>query len=304
MTYDGVGDGPPSKTSKREAARQKARLLRVEQKKKDRRNRFLLQGSIIVASLVVVGLVAVTIWSQIPSTRSGPVNMLSDGIKVGEGFAAVTTPGLQPGDDPVPSEKVEGSEAVDIRVFVDYQCPICADFEEANEDQISTWVESGAATLEVHPIAILDRQSLGAKYSTRAANAAACVANYSPDNFYAFNSLLFEHQPKEQTEGLTDKELVTLAERAEVTSPTLIEKCIVDQTFKTWVNAATARAIAGPIPNSNIERVKGTPTIIVDGEKYTGGFDDATAFATFVSTAASNAFEEKATPTPTPTPAS
>lgn len=305
MTNDGASarpaTGSASRAGKRAVARQKARELRDEQRKKDRRNRHLIQGGVILGALLVVALVAVTIWAQIPTTRTGPVNMLSDGIKIGEGFVAETTAGLKPGDEPVPSAVTPGSEVIDIRMYLDYQCPACQLFEETNHQQVSTWVKNGAATVELHPIAILDRYSLGMKYSTRAANAAACVANYSPDSFFDFNSLMFANQPEEQTEGLTDEQIMVLAKRANVISGNLIEDCITDQNYKGWVNAATARAIAGPIPNSTVKRVEGTPTVIVNGVQYTGPLDDAEAFASFANTAAGNAFTQKsATETPAP----
>jgi protein-disulfide isomerase len=310
MNNDGASTRPPagseSRAGKRAIARQKARELRIEQRKKEVRNRRLLQGGIIGAAVLVVAIVAVTIWSQIPTARTGPVNMLSDGIKVGEGFIAETTPGLKPGDEPVPSEVVPGSEVIDIRIYLDYQCPGCRAFEETNHAQLSTWVEQGAATVEFHPVALFDRYSLGTKYSSRSANAAACVANYSPDAFYDFNSLMFANQPKEGTEGLTDEQILVLAKRANVISTPLIERCVNDQDYKAWVNAATARALAGPIPNSTVERVASTPTVIVNGIAYEGPLGDADAFATFVATSAGNAFTEKSTmetPTPTPTPA-
>lgn len=311
MRKDGASTQPPSgvesRAGQRAVARQKARELRVEQRKKDVRNRRLLRGGIILAAVLVVAIVVVTIWSQIPTPRTGPVNMQSDGIKIGEGFIAETTPGLQPGDEPVPFETSPGSAVADIRIYLDYQCPRCKVFQETNYDQLSTWVETGAATVEYHPIALFDRHSLGTKYSTRAANAAACVANYSPDSFFDFNSLMFASQPEYGTEGLTDEEILVLAKRADVISTELIERCIDEQNYKGWVNAATARAIAGPIPNSTVERVASAPTIIVNGAEYEGPLDDAEAFALFVSTSAGNAYTKKSTmeetQTPTPEPA-
>lgn len=310
MTNDGSSTRPPtgaeSRAGKRAAARQKARQLRIEQRKKDVRNRRLLQGGIILAAVMVVAIVAVTIWSQIPTARTGPVNMLSDGIRIGEGFVAETTPGLKPGEEPVASAVTPGSEVTDIRIYLDYQCPGCRAFEETNHAQLTTWVETGAATVEFHPIALFDRHSLGTKFSTRAANAAACVANYSPDAFFDFNSLMFANQPEEGTEGLTDEQILVLAKRADVISGGLIEQCVEDQNYKSWVNAATARAVAGPIPGSTVKRVAATPTVIVNGVQYTGPLEDPDAFATFVSTSAGNAFTQKSTletPTPTPTPA-
>ncbi|MHB1173375.1 MAG: DsbA family protein [Lacisediminihabitans sp.] len=302
MTYGDSGDNRLGKNERREVARQKAQAHREVQKKKDRRSRFLLQGGLIVVVLTIIAVVSLVIANTYLKPPSpGPLNMASDGIKIGQKFEAVSTGALQPGSSPV-AVASNAPGVIDIRIYLDYQCPICGVFEKTNADQIKTWVKSGAATVEIHPISFLDRASLGTKYSTRAANAAACVANFSPNSFFDFSTLLFTDQPAENTEGLTDDRLISLAKKANVTSVDSVATCISDQSFKSWVNAATARAAAGPIPNSNVDKLIGVPTIIVNGAKYTGAIDDSNAFAQFVSTAAGNAFAAQSTATPTPTP--
>lgn len=304
MTYGVSGAKPPNKNEKRVIAREKAQQRRRAQKKKEKRNRVLLQGGLIVGSLAVVGAIIFAIVAGMPKTNPGPLNMLSDGIRIGAEFTAETTAALQPNEEPVASVPSDDPEVVDIRIYLDYFCPACGAFEAANNEQLATWVESGAATLEIHPVAILDRASLGSKYSTRAANAAACVANYSPDDFFAFNTLLFANQPKESTEGLSNGDLVALAEKAEVDGLTLIETCVDEVRFQKWVNAATARAFEGPLPNADIEKVQVTPTVIVNGLQYKGATNDAAEFAKFVSTASGNAFSDelKSTQAPSTSP--
>lgn len=304
MTYGVSGAKPLTKNEKRIAAREKAQLHRQEQKKKERRNRYLLQGGVTLGVLAIVGAIVFGVISSIPKTNAGPLNMLSDGIRIGADFAAEPTAAIQAGKEPVASVPSDNPDVVDIVVYLDYFCPACGAFEATNNEQIATWVKSGAALLEIHPVAILDRASLGTKYSTRAANAAACVANYSPDTFFEFNGLMFENQPEEGTEGLTDEQIIDIAKQAKVSSQSKIASCINDVTFKTWVNAATARAFEGPLPNANIDRVKTTPTVIVNGLQYTGSITDASEFAKFVSTANANAVtdEQKATPSPSPSP--
>ncbi|CAN5126643.1 hypothetical protein BH09ACT3_BH09ACT3_05440 [soil metagenome] len=300
MTYGGAGRGP-SKNERREAAREKARLLREERKKKDRRNKVLLQGGLIVAVVAVVAVVAFAITSSIQPPAPGPANMLSDGIKIGQEYKAVATAGLQPDETPVPSES-NAPEVIDIQIYLDYFCPICGQFESANADQIATWVQSGAATVEYHPISILDRLSQSTKYSTRSANAAACVANYSPDSFFEYNALLFVNQPPENSTGLSDERLADLAREAGAKKLSSITTCIDDQAFKSWVISATTRATTGPIAGTDVEKVEGTPTVIINGKKYGGAINDPTAFAAAVATAAGQAFTEESAATPTPTP--
>src|SRR3954447_17884677 len=65
----------PSKNQRRDAAREKARQLREEQKKKDRRKRILLQTGIGVALIAIVAIVVVIITSSVRPAGPGPKNM-------------------------------------------------------------------------------------------------------------------------------------------------------------------------------------------------------------------------------------
>jgi nucleoid-associated protein YgaU len=63
---------------------------------------------------------------------------------------------------------------------------------------------------------------------------------------------------------------------------------VTEQTFASWVGGATDRALTGPLPNSDVRAVTGTPTVLVNGVSYTGAFDDAAAFEEFVLTEAAD----------------
>jgi hypothetical protein len=302
MTHGNPGDDSQSTNERREAARQKSKALRARQRKKETRGRVVVQGGVILAALAVLAVVTLVIINSVKAPSVGPRNMLSDGILIGEGFVATPTAALESGSDPVPHAIDEESDVIRIQMYVDYFCVVCGAFEKTNGEQLSAWVESGAATVEIFPIALLDRSSLGTKYATRAANAAACVADMSPDQYYAFNTVLFDNQPEEGTAGLDDEELIDLTAEAGVTDASRIASCITEQRFKNWVADARTRAQNGPIPNSNVESVAGTPTVIVNGMKYTGALNDDTAFASFVIQAENSNYNERSTATPTPTP--
>ncbi|KQQ94156.1 hypothetical protein ASF62_08410 [Leifsonia sp. Leaf325] len=295
-------DPRPTKNQRREEAREKARLLREEQKKRERRNKVLLQGGIAIAIVAVVAIVALIIVQSVKPAGPGPKNMASDGIVIGEGLKAVTTPALAAGASPTPTVPDESGKVANIRVYLDYLCPYCNQFETTNAEQMQKWLESGAATLEIHPIALLKTKSAGTMYSSRAANAAACVANYSPDDFFVFNSALFANQPEEGTAGLSNEEIAAVAKDAGVGSLSSVEKCITDGklgTFSSWVEASTDRALNEPIPNSDLKAVGGTPTVLVNGKQYSGSLTDPEEFASFVIQAAGETYS---TSTPTPTP--
>ncbi|MFC0680888.1 DsbA family protein [Lysobacter korlensis] len=307
MTNAGPGDRL-TKNQRREAAREKARQLRDQQKKKEKRNRILLQGGIIVGSLAIIAVIALVLVNSVRPAGPGPANMLSGGIRIGQDFEVVETAAMEPGATPTPvppAEGEDGEQPINIQIFQDYFCPVCRAFDEANREQIASLIESGAVTYEIHPISFLDRVSLGTRYSSRAANAAACVADKSPNSFWEFDEAMFANQPAEQTAGLSNEELVDIALGIEgVQAPDAIEDCIEDEEFKNWVTDITAYAQNFGVPGTDVNAIQGTPTVLVNGLQYQGSPSDAAAFQAFVAQAEGQVFNEESTPTPTPTPTS
>ena len=278
------GQPLPPKKDRREVARETARIQREEQKKRETRNRWFLRGGIGLALVAVAAIVAVLIIGSVKPPSPGPLNMASDGILMqgdGTAISAVPTAATAVDAEPVPTDLSALTSTVNIAVYVDYLCPYCGQFETTNGAQLASWLTAGNITLETHPISILDQSSSGSKYSTRSANAAACVANYQPDSFLDVNSALFANQPTEGTTGLTNAELVSLVEEAGVTDES-VASCITDQKFGDWVGDATARALDNPLPNTDIGPLTGTPTVLVQGVKYEGDLGDAAAFEAFV----------------------
>ena len=278
------GQPLPPKKDRREVARETARIQREEQKKRDARNRWFLRGGIGLALIAAAAIVAFIVVGSIKPPTPGPLNMASDGILLqsdGTTISAVETPATQPDADPVATDVSALTDTVNIAVYLDYLCPYCGQFETTNGAQLASWLTAGNITLETHPISILDQASSGSKYSTRSANAAACVANYQPDSFLDVNTALFANQPTEGTTGLTNAELVSLVEEAGVTDES-VATCITDGAFSDWVGDATDRALDDALPNTDIGPLVGTPTVLVQGVKYEGDLGDAAAFEAFV----------------------
>lgn len=285
----------------RAAARDRARELRDLHKKQDKRRRMIVQGGVSAAVLVLIAVVVLILI--VPRTQArGPQNMLSDGIKIGSELKAVQTPAQRPGQQPVASP-ANPPAVVDIRLYVDYLCSSCGLFEKANGDQLRSWAESGAATVEIHPVALLTTKSAGTQYSLRAAAAASCVADLAPDHYFDFHQALLADQPKEGSAGLTDDEIMQRAEASGVTALGQIQRCVDEGRFKSWVKEATARALAGPIPDSTLSKIDAPLVILVNGQQFvpTADFDPA-ELAQFVVQAAGDALSDNPTPTPTPTP--
>jgi protein-disulfide isomerase len=155
-----------SRNEQREAARAKARAMREQAKKGEKRKRLIVQSSVVIGTLAIVGIVAAAIINGANTASvSGltPKNFsYDDGIKLGVNAAAYTTEST-----PTPSATPGAKAPINIKMYIDYQCPVCKNFEAGNIDQIKSWLDSGYATLEVHPISFLDGK--GSPNSTRAA---------------------------------------------------------------------------------------------------------------------------------------
>ena len=268
----------PTRSEQREAARAKAKSLREQQQKGDKRKRVFIQLGIAASVLLVFGAVAITIFSASTQSTAVPTNAtFNDGVKVGTGLK-VFTPTFSPASP-------TGEAPIEIVIYVDYQCPICAIFELPNSQQIKNLVETGAATVQMHALSFLDGRGSPNAFSSRAANAAMCLSEYSPDNFFAYNTRIFQSQPTEGAPGPENSELISFAEEVGATNMEQVASCINTKEFGNWIKDATERALTNPIPGTTTQ-VSGTPAVFVNGEQYTWNTGEelasAARFAQFI----------------------
>ena len=294
-----------TKNERRDAAREKAREQRLRQQRRERRNRIVLQASIGVVLLAIVAIVVVVIVNSVRPPGPGPRNMANGGITIsGAEFTAVRTPAAAGNATPTPQPTTGGR--IVIQEWEDFGCPACQSFEQANATQIQELVKSGAAVVQYYPVAILDTHfAAGDNYSTRAANAGAAIANWSPNTYPAFHALLYKTgvQPGEGGAGLSDDRLIQLARQAGASNMPAISKAIKDQQFANWVRQRTDEfandggALSGvAFPSSH--QGASTPTIVVNGQYYDSS---TTTFGAFV-TKVGGAYTPTPSPTPTPIP--
>ena len=223
--------------AQQEAATRQARRRRI----------VLVLGGVVILGLVAAIVVAILNATGGDDTRevSGPTGEVVAPANVSESGAASV------GDADAP---------VTVEVYYDYMCPACGAFEEANGDELDRLMNDGTARIELRPISFLDRMSEGTNYSTRAANAFATVVDGAPEQAWAFHRALYENQPAEGTEGLSDEEIAEIATDAGV--PAEVVERFADGTYDQWVASVTEQAFDSG--------VQGTPTIKIDGEVFEG----------------------------------
>lgn len=281
-----------SKAERTAEAREKARLIREEQLKKDKRNKLLIGWGIVaavVAILVVVALVVTNSLKQnAPIADQGPtpananvhggVTLLANTDVAKSEPATVDAaslgdaPKTAPAEVVAPGAEAEAGKPVKVVLYIDFICPICKNFETQYNDQLTSLRNEGKITVEYRALGFLDSRST-TNYSSRAANAAACVVNESPEKYSDFVNTLFAKQPAEGSAGLSDSDLKKMASDMGVN----IGSCVDDKTYRPFVKFTTKEAAA--------IGVTGTPTVFVDGKQWGKGDSAQTPFPDFLQAA-------------------
>jgi protein-disulfide isomerase len=233
-------------SNERQQRAARAEQMRKEREKADRRQRNLITVGIVV---VVVALIAVGGWAiKSESDKNKTQDKVINPATATKDFGIVY-------DTEVATGK-PASDPVTVVAYEDFQCPACLNFEQQSGAFLTNAVQQGEITMEYRPIAFLDGQSNGNRYSSRAASAALCVLDEAGvKGFKKMHDVLFANQPEEGTNGRTDADLIDYAKQADVTG---IDACIKSERFVPWIGEATDK--------SRDDKVSATPTVLVDGK--------------------------------------
>lgn len=265
----------PSKAERQASARQKAAQLHAAQAAKEKRKSLMVKLGVVAAVVVVIALVVVLIMQNQSSkvadagtapkggNAAGGITLISDteladtsGItvdinNVGEPKDATTA---QPRDLQVG----QPGEPVHITIYADANCVHCANFEDTYGDQLNEWLANGDITLEYRTVGYLDRGS-PTNYSSRAANAMACVADAAPASYLKYVEAVWANYPNGE---MSNAELAALAEQ----NGANVGDCIENGDFRSFVQFTTAAAQA--------DGIAGTPTIFIQDKEFALGSSD------------------------------
>ncbi|QMU81520.1 thioredoxin domain-containing protein [Paenarthrobacter ureafaciens] len=264
-----------SKAERTAQAREQARKIREEQLKKEKRNKLLIGWGIVVAVVAILVIIALVVVQNIQNSGPTPANgnvhggvtLLANNevvksepatVNVADVPAPLTT---KPATVAAPGAEAEAGKPVKVVAYIDFICPVCKRFETTYGESLTNLRNEGKISLEYRPLGFLDQQST-TNYSSRAANAAACVVNTSPEKYADFFNLLFERQPSEGGAGISDKDLKAMATEVGAAN---IDSCVDNKEFRPYVKVATQEAAAIGIT--------GTPTVFVDGKQWDGSTD-------------------------------
>lgn len=282
-----------SKAERTAEAREKARQIREAQLKKDKRNKQLIGWGIVVAVVAILAVVAMVVTSNIrnnaPVADQGPVPANAN-VNGGVTLLANTEvapaeagtvdvanvpepPQTPPAEIAAPGAEAEAGKPVKVVIYIDFICPVCKSFEDQFNEQLTSLRNEGKVSVEYRPLGFLDNRS-SSNYSSRAANAAACVVNESPEKYADFVNALFADQPAEGTAGISDDDLKKMATEVGAAS---IDSCVEEKTYRPYVKYSTKLAAS--------IGVTGTPTVLVDGKQWGKGDSAQTPFPEFLQAA-------------------
>jgi len=210
-----------------------------EQQQQERLRRNLMVGGVVAALLVVV--LGGYLLSRALDTSDDV-----DAPAAGTGEHGLT---IGPADAPH-----------EVVIYEDFLCPYCGDLEQASGADLAELASDGKVRVEYRPYNLLSH--IG-DYSERSAAVFAIVLDTSgPEVAKRFHDLLFDEQPSESGPFPSDDELIDLA----------VEAGADEADVRAGVEAGDgADWVAGATTAARDAGVRGTPTVLLDGEVFQDG---------------------------------
>ncbi len=147
--------------------------------------------------------------------------------------------------------------AIPVDVYQDFLCVRCRQFASDTTATLNQLVADKKIKLIWHPVSLLDNMTNPPGYSMRTASAVGCAGNVSMNKMKAFGEMLYSIQPAEGSVGLSDDQLIDMAGRIGIITPSFAA-CVRDVRYRDWVNNVNAQAKARGISE--------TPTVFVNNK--------------------------------------
>lgn len=227
--------------SKAAARAERLAELKKQQQAQERRRNLMVGGVVVVVLLLIGGVFFfVSQNNNVEATDAGSSDY------------SVTI-----GPDDAPHKVV---------IYEDFLCPGCGQLEAATHEKLAELADAGKVQVDYRPFELLGR--LGT-YSARATAAFGVVLDESgPEVAKKFHDLLYADQPAEDADPFPD-------------AAWLIDKAVEAGADKDAVSAGIEAGendfSDGATKEAEEAGVQGTPTVILDGDVFTGSPTDLLA---------------------------
>lgn len=248
------------------AARERLRIEREKQAKKEKTRRQLAIGGGIVAVLAVAGGIGFAVtnlagggegdasnWEAAKKVAKQGPGGSADGVS----YKAPANTSGKAGTDIIIGDK---SAEHTLALYEDMRCPVCAAFEQNVGETVKKGVESGKYKASYTFGTFIDEGFPGSG-SKNALSALGAALNESPDAFMAYKAALFSkenHPPENEDKFADDSYLIEIAQEVDALEGNKkFEKAVKNGTYDAWAMKVSAKFDKAGI--------QGTPTVKLDG---------------------------------------
>ena len=246
--------------SNKAAARERLRVERERQAKKDRARRQLVVGVSAVAVLAAAGGIG---YAVVQSNKPTQWEAAADA-------KSVTAPKNTSGTNGTTVVIGKSSAKKTLELYEDSRCPVCATFEQGVGSTIEKDVESGKYKIKYVGATFIDDGAPG-EGSKNALSALGAALNVSPEAFLKYKAALYStdfHPEENQDKFAKDSYLLEIADSVPaLKSNAEFKKNVENGTFDAW-----AMKMSEAFDKSG---VTGTPTLKMNGKPVTAQGSDS-----------------------------
>ncbi|MFF2654671.1 DsbA family protein [Streptomyces sp. NPDC058045] len=237
------------------AARERLRMERERQARKEKTKRQVLVGLSIVAVLAVAGGVGYAVMqANKPSGWDAAKN------------AKLVKPANTSGTNGTTLVVGKPDAKKTLTMYEDLRCPICSQFEQTVGPTVKKDIDSGKYNVKYVLATFID--SNGGEGSKNALSALGAALNVSPEAFEAYKTALYSakwHPEETDDKFKDDSYLIKVADTVDALKGNkAFQKAVNDGTYDRWALEMSKTF------DKNKDEVTGTPSLVVDGKKLTG----------------------------------
>ncbi|MFI6488114.1 thioredoxin domain-containing protein [Streptomyces sp. NPDC050564] len=248
------------------AAREKLRLERERQAKRDKVKRQAIVAGSLVAVLAIAGGIGYAVvqnnkpshWESIKSDK-------------------VVAPANTTGTNGTTVVLGKSTAKKTLKLYEDPRCPICAQFEQTVGSTLKKDFDAGKFKIQYIGGTFLDGDSdkkgkikIGSRGegSKNAMSALGAALNVSPEAFLEYKTALYsaKYHPEETDDKFkSDDYLIKVADTVgALKNNTAFQSAVKDGKYDAWALAMSETF------NTNKDGVNGTPSLVMNGKKLTG----------------------------------
>ncbi|MEY2247612.1 thioredoxin domain-containing protein [Streptomyces sp. BF23-18] len=239
------------------AAREKLRLERERQARRDKIKRQAIVAGSLVAVLAIAGGIG---YAVVQNNKPSYWESLKDAKNV---VAPANTTGTKGTTVVIGKDTAKKT----LKLYEDPRCPICASFEQTVGSTVKKDLDDGKFKIQYVGATFIDNNSNGVG-SKNALSALGGALNVSQDAFLEYKTALYSAKwhPDETTDKFKDDSyLIKVANTVPaLKNNTKFQDAVKKGTYDAWAMAMSKTF------DDNKDGVTGTPSLIMDGKAVTG----------------------------------